>query len=134
MHELPVTESILEIALRHAEQAGANRVTDLYLVIGQLASIVDDSVQFYWDIVAKGTPAEGARLHFQRIPAEFLCLDCGERYAPGEQVLACPKCQSVRVKVAAGDEFRLESIDVDSSDNLAPPPAENCDATERSSR
>ena len=64
MHELSITESILDITLRHARQAGAGRVTNLYLVIGQLASIVDDSVQFYWDIVAKGTLAEGAHLHF----------------------------------------------------------------------
>ena len=47
MHELPVTESILEIALRHAQEAGARRITDLYLIIGQLSTIVDDSIQFY---------------------------------------------------------------------------------------
>ena len=113
MHELSVTESILEISLRHAQQAGATRVTDLYLVIGQLASIMDDSVQFYWDIIAKVTVAEGARLHFKRIPAELLCLDCGITYAPDEEILACPQCQSVRVKVVAGEEFRLDSIDIE---------------------
>ena len=32
MHELAVTESILEIAKKYAQQAGASRVTDLYLV------------------------------------------------------------------------------------------------------
>lgn len=119
MHELSVSESILEIALRHAYQAGATQVTDLYLVIGQLTSIVDESVQFYWDIIAKGTAAEGARLHFRRIPAEFLCLDCGKIYAPGKEILACPQCQSTRVKVAAGDEFQLDSIDVETASTPA---------------
>ncbi|MCA9957781.1 MAG: hydrogenase maturation nickel metallochaperone HypA, partial [Anaerolineales bacterium] len=51
MHELPITENILKIANEHATQSGAARVTDLYLVIGQLSSIVDDSIQFYWDII-----------------------------------------------------------------------------------
>lgn len=113
MHELPVTESILEIALRHAEQGGASRITDLYLVIGQLSSIVDDSVQFYWDLVSKDTAAEGARLHFRRIPTEMVCLDCSQRYAPAEDDLACPSCGGVRIQVAAGEEFYLEAIDVD---------------------
>jgi hydrogenase nickel incorporation protein HypA/HybF len=130
MHELAVTESILEIAQRHAQKVGATHITDLYLVIGQLASIVDDSVQFYWDILAKDSLAEGARLHFRRVPAEFLCLDCGNLYAPGEEILACPKCQSVRVKVAAGDEFRLESIDVETADEAEPRTPENQDAAE----
>jgi hydrogenase nickel incorporation protein HypA/HybF len=120
MHELPVTESILEIALRHAQKADATRITDLHLVIGQLATLVDDSIQFYWDMIAKDTIAEGARLHFQRIPAELLCLDCGNRYTPGDEILACPKCQSVRVKVTAGEEFRLDSIDVENADSPGP--------------
>ena len=38
MHELAVTESILQIATRHAREAGASRITNLYLVIGQYSS------------------------------------------------------------------------------------------------
>lgn len=112
MHELAVTESILEITLRHAAEAGATRVTDLHLVVGELSSIVDDSVQFYWDFVSEGTPAAGATLHFRRVPARLLCLACGHDYSPRE-TLPCPACGSDRVQVTAGEEFYLESIDVD---------------------
>ena len=114
MHELPITESILEISLRHAENAGAKRVTDIYLVIGQLSSVLDDSVSFYWDIVSNETIAEGAELHFRRIQTEMLCLDCKQQYHPSEADLACPTCQSTTVKVIAGEEFSLEAIEVDS--------------------
>ena len=112
MHELSVTESILEIALRHAQETKAKRITDLYLVIGQLSSIVDDSVQFYWDIISQDTPAQGAKLHFKRIPARLTCLECGHEYSPGDD-LACPACHSSHVRVMAGDEFRLDAMDVD---------------------
>ena len=78
MHELAVTESILNIAVQHASQAGAVRVTDLHLVIGQLSSIVDDSVQFYWDMISEGTICAGAELHFERRPATLKCLDCDQ--------------------------------------------------------
>lgn len=117
MHELPVTESVLEIALRHAKAAEADRVTDVYLVLGQLATIVDDSVAFYWDIINRGTPAEGARLHFRRLPAELYCLACNVRYQLEGEELACPVCKGDQVKVVAGDEFYMEAIEVE-GDNL----------------
>ena len=113
MHELSVTESLLEIALRHGKTANASHITDLYLVIGQLSSIIDDSVQFYWDIISKDTQAEGAQLHFQRIPTRIRCLDCGCIFEPTGEDLSCPNCLSTRIEVTAGDEFFLEAINVE---------------------
>jgi len=113
MHELAVTESILKAVLRTANQAQASRVTGIYLVIGQLATIVDDSVQFYWDIISKDTIAEGAILHFRRIPVELLCQECGARYSPEGEDFACPHCRSEKILVASGDQFSLDSIEVD---------------------
>lgn len=113
MHELAITENLLDLALKHAKPSQANRITDLYLAIGQLSSIIDDSVQFYWDFVSKDTIAEGARLHFKRIPTEFLCLDCDKSYFPDEEHLSCPYCDGIRVKIITGDEFRLEAIEIE---------------------
>ena len=113
MHELSITQSLLEIALRHAEQASAHRITRLNLVIGELASIVDDSVQFYWDIVSQGTIAEGAELHFERLPGSLRCLGCGHTFPLDSRDYACPACGKRQIVVAGGDDFRLESIEVD---------------------
>ena len=120
MHELMVTESILEIALRHAREAEAGRITDIHLVIGALSSVIDESVQFYWDIVSEGTAAEGAKLHFRRIPAELACQDCATTYDPRVD-LACPACGSINVRVVAGQEFYLEAIEVNSDEAEASP-------------
>lgn len=113
MHELSVTQSLLKIALEHAEKAEARHVTDLNIVIGDLASMVDDSIQFYWEIIAKGTIAEQAKLNFRRVPAELQCMDCLEKYRPTDRELACPKCNSVNTRIVAGEEFALESINVE---------------------
>jgi hydrogenase nickel incorporation protein HypA/HybF len=117
MHELSVTESILEIALRHGETASAQRVTALYLVIGQLSSIVDDSVQFYWDIISKDTIAEGAQLRFRRVPVEMICLDCDQHFTPNRDDFACPTCGRTAVRVIAGEEFFVEAIDVETPED-----------------
>lgn len=113
MHELSVTQNILNIALDHAGRANARRITALYLVVGQLSTIVDDSVQFYWDIVAEGTPAAGSKLNFRRIPAELECRECGERFGLGRDTFECPRCGSPRVQVMAGEEFYVEAIEVE---------------------
>ena len=113
MHELAITENILQISLDYAERSEATRVTALNLVIGQLSSVIDDSVQFYWDIVSKETLCAGATLHFERIPAQMGCLDCNHIYTLARGLEACPQCESFRVRVQAGEEFRLESIEIE---------------------
>lgn len=112
MHELPVAESILEIALRHGQMNGASKITQLHLVIGQLSSVIDDSIRFYWDMIAEGTIAKGAKLSFRRIPLEMQCQRCQKIYSPTSEKLICPNCNSALVKVIRGDEFFLESIDI----------------------
>jgi hydrogenase nickel incorporation protein HypA/HybF len=113
MHELAVTKSILEIALQHAATAQAQRITGLYLVIGQLSTIVDDSVQFYWEIISEETIAAGSQLHFRRVQTKLLCIDCNYTYTPGNEELACPLCGGIHVKILSGEEFSLEAIDVE---------------------
>jgi hydrogenase nickel incorporation protein HypA/HybF len=111
MHELSVTQSILQIALRQAGEG--HRITDLYLVIGQLSTMIDESVQFYWDIISEGTAAQGAKLHFERILAEMQCRDCGQHYKLVRDDLACPTCGSSTVRLVSGDEFYLDAIEIE---------------------
>jgi hydrogenase nickel incorporation protein HypA/HybF len=112
MHELPVTQSILEIAIRHAGEA--KRITRINLVIGDLSSLVGDSVKFYWDMLSKDTIAEGAELHFERIKTRFQCAECGFEFEPLDtKEFICPDCGSEQVKVIAGKEFRMDSIEVE---------------------
>jgi hydrogenase nickel incorporation protein HypA/HybF len=113
MHELAVTQNILDISLRHAEQANAVKITDINLVIGQFSSIIDDSVQFYWEIIAHGTMAQGATLHFERIPGEMTCGSCGHIFRPSDRAFVCPVCASGVVRISKGDEFRVDSIDIE---------------------
>jgi hydrogenase nickel incorporation protein HypA/HybF len=113
MHELPITESILEITLRHAQQANAQHVETINIVIGQLSSVVDDSIQFYWDMISEGTIAQGAKLNFQREPVKLQCQDCRNEYNPSSESFACPNCHSESIKIIGGEEFYLDSIEVE---------------------
>jgi hydrogenase nickel incorporation protein HypA/HybF len=113
MHELSVTENILNITLRNAQNADAKSVVRIYLVIGQLSSIVDDSIKFYWEMIAKDTIAQNAELQFKRIQTRFKCMDCSQEYEPSGDNLSCPNCKSTHIKVLNGEEFYIEAIDID---------------------
>lgn len=113
MHELSVTENILNIASSHAKQAGARKVTDIYIVLGRLSSIVDDSIQFYWDLISENTICYKASLHFERRPAEILCLDCNHKFSIDSDLIPCPCCESLKLMVLSGDDFWLDSIEIE---------------------
>ena len=118
MHELAVTQSLLELALNKAQASHAIRVTELNLVIGRLASSVDDSVQFYFDALSAGTLCENAQLHFRRLPASLSCLDCGAAYTLERDLEPCPHCGGANVRVTGGDEFYLESIEIEAGESV----------------
>jgi hydrogenase nickel incorporation protein HypA/HybF len=74
---------------------------------------VDDSVQFYWDFVAENTICEGAKLNFSRIPAKLECQHCNNEYAITERLTSCPVCGGYHTRIVSGEEFFIESIEIE---------------------
>ncbi len=112
MHELSVTESIIDICLRHAERNGARRIVKINLVLGELTGIVDQCITFYWDMLAKDTIAAEAELAFRKVPVLVRCGDCGREYHPEKLDLTCPDCGGGKAELLQGREFQVESIEI----------------------
>jgi hydrogenase nickel incorporation protein HypA/HybF len=113
MHELSVTQEVLNIAVEKAQKAKASKIIRIDLVIGEMSGVLDDSVQFYFDFLSKDSIASGASLAFKRVPMQVRCKHCGNIFLPGKQSWSCPQCQEWEVEVLAGREFYLESIEVE---------------------
>ncbi|MBN2241034.1 MAG: hydrogenase maturation nickel metallochaperone HypA [Dehalococcoidales bacterium] len=113
MHEQNITESMLALAIKHAEQANATKILRIYLVVGEYSGVVDDSVSFYFDFLSRGTIAEGAELDFTHVPAKFHCRNCDAVYIPDQVSLRCPTCNEQQVEIISGKEMFIESLEVD---------------------
>jgi hydrogenase nickel incorporation protein HypA/HybF len=110
MHELSLTQNILDTALKNA---AGKRIIHVNLLIGEFSDEREEAIQFYWDDLAKGTLAESADLLFRSVDAVMQCLECETVFHPEEEAALCPTCQSHRVKLLSGDDVKLDSIDVE---------------------
>jgi len=113
MHELSITQGILDIALEQAKAANATSIIRINLTIGALTGIVDDCVQFYFEILSKDTIAAGASLAFDRPATRLRCGGCGTAFEPGDLAWSCPSCGSQRAEITQGRECLVNSIEVD---------------------
>jgi hydrogenase nickel incorporation protein HypA/HybF len=113
MHELGVTENIVNIVSTKAGEAQASKVIRINLVVGELSGFVPDCIQFYFDSLSKDTIAEGAVLHFESVPAELRCRDCSTIFRPQDTLWSCPGCKGRSIEIFKGRELYIESMEVE---------------------
>ncbi len=115
MHELPVTERILEVALRHAAGHDIKRIAVIHLKIGELSDLEAEWVQHYFDYLSRGTLAENARLAIRRTPIVLSCDACHCNFEVKKEGLPsarCPDCGESRWNLVSGREYVVENMEV----------------------
>ena len=113
MHELAITEGIMEAAVPAAKEAGAKRILEIRLKIGELSGVMPECIQEYFNIVSQGTIAEGARLKVEKIPVSIKCPDCGFEGTIDRKKIRCPECAGINFKITAGREYFVDSLEVE---------------------
>ncbi|HEY3308031.1 MAG TPA: hydrogenase maturation nickel metallochaperone HypA [Desulfuromonadaceae bacterium] len=109
MHEMSITQGIIEICEKHAQ---GKKVLSVDIEIGVLSNIVPEAIEFCFEACSRGTLMEGATLNVIRVPGSGRCHDCGAE-TPLQAVLdACAQCGSLLVKIEAGEEMRVKEIEV----------------------
>ena len=112
MHEQSIVESLLTLALRNAEQAQAEHIIGINVVVGELSGVVEDAVNFYFNFLARDTIANGATINYKRVPVKMRCRGCRTVFEPERLDLHCPECDGQEVDIIAGRELYLESLEI----------------------
>jgi hydrogenase nickel incorporation protein HypA/HybF len=113
VHELGLTQQLVDMACSRAQEAGSSRVLAVDLSVGALSGVDAEAIAFCFDVVARGTLAEGAELRIANVAIEIECGDCGQRCQVADLALWCEQCESTNVRVVAGRRFRLRSLEVE---------------------
>ncbi len=116
MHELALSSAIVNTVCKHAE---GRRVTTVSLRVGKLRQVIPDTLEFYFGFVARDTVCEGARLEQELIEARLRCRPCAREWDIEIPAFRCPTCGGSEVEIAAGDEFEVESIEVEEATCIA---------------
>jgi hydrogenase nickel incorporation protein HypA/HybF len=117
MHELSLSSAIVNTVVKHAE---GRRVLVVELRVGKLRQVIPDTLEFYFEFVARGTLCEGARLDQQVIEARLRCNECGHEWEIEIPAFRCPQCTGSHVEIVSGNEFEVEAIEVEEAQCIAP--------------
>jgi hydrogenase nickel incorporation protein HypA/HybF len=115
MHELSAVQGMVETALAKTREVGSPRVMGMHFVVNEGGHVTEESVHLCFTMVANGTPAEGAELHFVWNPPHYRCFECGHEFDgphEGDHTMPCPQCKEMAALIPPVEEFYLDSIDV----------------------
>ena len=111
MHEMGIAQQLFEIARDSIPEDIENpEVEQVNLKIGQLAAVVEHSLTFCFEVIAKDSPLEKAVLKIETVPVTVHCKACGNTWEVDEPVFTCRYCDKNDVEVVTGREIQITSI------------------------
>jgi hydrogenase nickel incorporation protein HypA/HybF len=113
MHEVSLMRNLLDIVARAAENEGGGTVSTIHVRLGELSGVNEAALRFAFDVLSRGTVAEGGTLECETVPFEARCRSCGAEFHPPELTFFCPSCDSPEIDVKQGREMEVDYICMD---------------------
>ena len=110
MHELSIVMSIVETAEEKVKENHAQSVESIDLVIGDLAGVESDALDFAWDSAVKNTVLQSAKRNIIHVPAKAKCLECDCEFEIKELYDECPLCGEHLLQIVQGKELQIKSM------------------------
>ena len=113
VHEFGLMQSVLGNVEAAAGEAGAQRVCEVRLVIGEMREVIPEAMEFAFEALTPGTLCDGATLTITMIRPRSRCAQCGKEYEHDRFHWMCPACGSLATELVAGKELYIDAIEVD---------------------
>lgn len=113
MHELSITQSIIRICEEELLKHKIRKVNKVKIVVGELSGLVPDCIHSYFEIASVGTSIEGAELEIEKLPIKIKCNSCSFEGEITKGTYNCPKCDGNNLSIIGGNEFYVDSLEVE---------------------
>lgn len=110
---MSLLEGIIDLVEEEHRKQSFDRVRMIRIKVGVLATAMPDALRFCFDIIARGTIAEGARLEIDNVAGAAWCDACCHSVVLTERYEPCPQCGGAHLRLTAGDELQLTDIEVE---------------------
>jgi len=112
MHEISLCESILDIINERAAQDRFSKVKRVRLEVGPFSSVEPEALRFGFDVVMRGSVAEGAKLEIEAPEATAFCLACFQTVPVRHRLDVCSNCGANALQMKSGEELRIRELEV----------------------
>ena len=112
MHEMSIAQSLIDVVREEMRKCGSNILKSVYLRIGEMSSVVPDSLSFCFGIMTESTDLHGAKLFMDIIPLTGSCGDCQREFEIENYAFECPFCKGNRISIISGKELDIVEIEV----------------------
>lgn len=111
MHELALSQGIVELVAQLSAREGLSTVNLVVLEVGEAAGVECEALRFCFDAVTRGTLAEGAALEIERPPAVGACGNCGGEFPMPGGLAPCTHCGHWGARLVGGRELRVRAFE-----------------------
>lgn len=112
MHEMSLCEGMRGVIEDQARQHKVEKIAKVRVEIGRFAGVEIAALQFAFEVVMRGSVAEGAELITIDLPGKALCYDCMKDVEIDHRLDPCPECGGGKLMPQGGDEMRIKDLEV----------------------
>jgi hydrogenase nickel incorporation protein HypA/HybF len=113
MHEMSIAQNIIEIIEEQLRGVKFTKVSVVKMKVGALTAVEPSALSFCFDVISRGTVAEGAGLEIDHVPIRGRCDGCQSNFEVEEYFFLCPKCGNTNVKLTSGEELLVSELEIE---------------------
>ena len=115
MHELSIATALAESLITYSREHNV-KISCVHIKAGILSGIDPEALQFAWEPALENFPEnslKNCRLEIRMALLKHRCKNCGQEFEFEKWQIECPKCGKETLQRESGNEFLLESIEVE---------------------